>query len=290
MKWKDPRLVQIVLLGSLLAAGATLRDFSLRPLQVVFTFASVLLTQALFLRILGIRNVNYLSAVITGLGLSLLLRADSLWVHPVAAFLAISAKFLIRVRGKHVFNPANLGVMLALILLPGAWVSPGQWGQDVAVAGWFLVLGNLVVMRARRVDVSWAFLIAFLGLAGARVLWLGLNPAGFVHLLSNGSILLFAFFMISDPMTIPDSRRGRLLHAALVAGFAFFWQFGLFRTNGLLWSLLMLSPLVPVWDRLWPARRYVWIPEGGTHEPPNPAGARPAPDAAHRSRPARVSA
>jgi Na+-transporting NADH:ubiquinone oxidoreductase subunit NqrB len=264
MKRIDPRLYQLLFLGLLLATGAFLRDFSIRPLQVVLTFGAGIATQAFWIRRLGLQGIGYLSAAITCFSLSLLLRSDNDWVHPAAAVLALSSKFVVRRAGKHVFNPGNLGVVLAILLFPGAWVSAGQWGHDVALAAWFVALGTVVVVKARRVDVSWAFLFFYLGLVGLRVVWLGQKPAVFLHALGNGSILLFAFFMISDPMTIPNRHRIRILYAALVAGLAFVWQFHLHQTNALLWSLFLLSPLVPWLDARWPAPRFAWIPKGET--------------------------
>jgi len=271
MSLRDPRLFQIAFLGCLLGTGALFRDFAIRPGQIVLTFASALAVQAFFIHRLKLKgSVNYLSAAITAFSLSLLLRADSYWVHPVAAALAIAAKFTLRVNGKHLFNPGNLGVVLALLFLPGTWTSAGQWGQDVAIAAWVFMLGTLVTQKARRGDVSWAFLGFFLGGVLLRVLVLGQRPAVFVHQLTNGSLLLFAFFMISDPMTIPNHPRGRLFYAFLVALLALVWQYGLFRTNGLIWSLFLLSPLVPFLDRWLPAARYQWIPTGGSHVVPDP--------------------
>jgi enediyne biosynthesis protein E5 len=255
---RDARFFQIVFLGLLLGAGVWLRDFSLRPEQAALTFAAALLTQFLAARALGLKRSGLMSAAITALSLSILVRADTLWVHPVAASAAITSKFLLRVRGKHLFNPGNLGVMLALLVLPGAWTSPGQWGHDLAFAGWFVALGAVVTSRARRGDISWVFLSVYLGAVALRVAWLGQPAAVWIHQLCNGSLLLFAFFMISDPMTIPNHPRGRLVHAALVAALAFFWQYGLYRTNGLLWALFLMSPVVPIWDRLWPAPKFAW--------------------------------
>ena len=202
----DARVYQILFLATLLATGALVRDFSLRPEQMALTFAAGLATQALFLRLLKIRGAGYLSAVITCFGLSILLRADTVWVHPLAATVAIASKFVLRVNGKHVFNPANLGVMVALLLLPGAWISPGQWGSDLALAAWFVALGALVSKKARRWDISWMFLACFVGLVAARVAWLGQSPHVLLHQLQSGALLLFTFFMISDPMTIPNRR------------------------------------------------------------------------------------
>ena len=255
---RDARLFQIAFLATLLTIGVLLRDFALLPAQMALAFAAGLATQALWIGALGIRHRGVLSAVITCFGLSILLRADSLWVHPLAAALAISAKFVIRVRGKHLYNPANLGVILAISLLPGAWISAGQWGQTLALAVWFVVLGGVVVNRAQRADIAWVFLAAYLGLIALRVSALGQPWTIFLHQLSNGGLLLFAFFMISDPMTIPNRRDARVAYAVVVALVAFLWHFALFKPNGLVWALFFCAPLVPVIDYLWPGPRHEW--------------------------------
>jgi enediyne biosynthesis protein E5 len=261
----DPRILQILSLGVLLAAGAWLRDFSIRPEQVALTFAAGIATQKLCDRLRRTANPSLRSAVITSFSLSLLLRADNLWAHPLAAVAAIGAKFVLRRGGKHFFNPGNLGVIIALLFLPGTWVSPGQWGDDLALAAWFVALGGIVVHRARRGDISLAFLAFHLGALALRVTWLGQASAVWLHHLQSGALLLFAFFMISDPMTIPNHSRGRTAHAALVAAIGYCWQFGLYRPNSLLWALFLAAPAVPLWDALWPAAKYEWIPQGGSH-------------------------
>src|SRR5574343_324058 len=101
---RDARYFQIGFQAVLLAAGVLLRDFSLLPLQMALALASAAATQAIWLRVFRLRGIGYLSPLITGFGLSLLLRADTLWLHPLVAMLAISSKFLVRIRGKHVFN------------------------------------------------------------------------------------------------------------------------------------------------------------------------------------------
>jgi len=254
----DPRLYQIAFQAALLGVGVLVRDFALDPRQMALAFAAGLATQWLWLRALRLQHKGMLSACITCFGVSLLLRADTLWVHPLAAAVAISSKFLIRVRGRHLYNPANLGVMLAILLLPGTWVSPGQWGNDVALAGWFVALGGLVTQRARRWDIAWVFLAAWFALIATRVAVLGQPWAILAHPLTNGGLLLFAFFMISDPMTIPNRRAARVGYAIVVAAVAFAWQYVLFRTNALLWALFLATPLLPLIDRWWPGAAFRW--------------------------------
>lgn len=263
---RDPRLFQLAFQALLLGVGVLLRDFSLQATQMVLCLAAALATQTFWLRVFQLRGVGYLSPAITAFGLSLLLRADNLWVHALAASLAISAKFLIRIRGKHLFNPANLGVGLALLLLPGAWVSPGQWGNDLGLAVWLVALGGLVSSRARRDDAAWLFLVNFLGLAAARLAWLGYGWSRgwdiWTHQALNGALLLFAFFMISDPMTLPNHPLARRLHVLMVASAAAGWQLLHYQPHGPLWALLVLAPLVPLWDRFLPGSGYRWARGG----------------------------
>ena len=126
--------------------------------------------------------------------------------------------------------------------------------------------------------------ILFLGTLLAAGAWLrdfSLRPsqAALTFLAGAATQVLFAFFMISDPMTIPNHPRGRIVHAALVAGLAAIWQFGLYRPNGLLFALFLLAPAVALWDRLWPAPKFTWqqnASQGGTHGPM--FAIRPRPD------------
>jgi enediyne biosynthesis protein E5 len=266
----DPRVFQIAFLGILLAAGVWFRDFSLMPMQVILTFAAAIAAQRISSIFSPPRSRSMRSAVITGLSLTLLLRADGLIAHPAAAAAAIFSKSLFRHRGKHLFNPAAFGIVFALLAMPGTWVSPGQWGQDVAVAGWVVVLGTTVTARARRGDISWAFLGFYLGGAALRVAVLGYQWPVWTHQLTSGALLLFAFFMISDPMTGPDSARGRIWHAAIVAALALAWQYGLFANNGLIWALVLCAPAVPLWDAWFPAPRFQWQSQGGHHESSSP--------------------
>src|SRR5207247_3672621 len=80
-----------------------------------------------------------------------------------------------------------------------------------------------------------------------------------LHRIESGGLLLFAFFMISDPKTTPSTRLGRIVFSALVAYGAWYVQFRLFRTNGLLWSLAACSMTVPLIDRLLPGSIYQWM-------------------------------
>ena len=253
----DPRLYQIAGLGTLLLYGLIWLHFDVSVIRIAITIGTALLTQYAGTRFYQLPSFDPRSPLISALSLCLLLRTDHLAIAALAAFIAIASKFVIRWKDKHVFNPTNL----ALVSIMGSglgWISPGQWGQ-VAWFGFLVAcLGSLVITRAARADVTLAFLTFYVGLLSARALWLGDPLAIPLHQIESGTLLIFAFFMISDPKTTPDSRSGRIIFAFLVALAALYVQFGLFRPNGPLWGLIACSPFVPLIDRLLPGVHYAW--------------------------------
>lgn len=255
----DPRWFQISALSALLIYGVARLDFEIDPPQAAITLGAVLLTQFVGTRWARLPAFDPKSALISGLSLCLLLRTNSLALAAAAGVVTIASKFLLRVNGKHLFNPTNFGLVATMLATGGAvWVSPGQWGNVAFFAFLMVCAGGLVVMRAARSDVTLAFIASYLALVIGRSLWLGEPLAIPLHRLQSGALLLFTFFMISDPRTTPDSRAGRIVFAVLVAWGAWYVQFRMFRTNGLLWSLAAFSLGTPLLDWLLPGTRHRW--------------------------------
>jgi Na+-transporting NADH:ubiquinone oxidoreductase subunit NqrB len=253
----DPRLYQIASLGTLLLYGLIWLHFEVSIPQVAVTFGMALLTQYAGTRLYKLPAFDPLSALVSALGLCIFLRTNDLGVVALASLIAIGSKFVIRWKGKHIFNPTNLALVVVIVSGLG-WISPGQWGQ-VAWLGFLIAcMGSLVVTRAARADVTLSFLAFYLGLLVARALWLGDPLTIPFHQIESVTLLIFSFFMISDPKTTPDSRAGRIFFTFLVAVAALFVQFALWRPNGPLWGLIACSPLVPFIDRLFPGARYDW--------------------------------
>ncbi|WP_455243995.1 RnfABCDGE type electron transport complex subunit D [Petrachloros mirabilis] len=268
INWRDPRLYQIVSLFTLLIYGLLFLHFDVSLWQIAVTIGAAQLTQYAGTRYFTLPYFDPKSALISSLSLCLLLRTNELSVAALASAIAIGSKFLIRWKEKHVFNPTNLA--LVVILAGGlGWISPGQWGQ-VAWFGFLLVcLGSLVVTRAARADVTLAFLGFYVGLLFGRGAWLGDPITIPLHQIESGALLIFAFFMISDPKTTPDSRTGRIVYALLVALTAIYVQFGYFKPNGPLWGLIACAPLVPLIDRMFPGTPYEWSkPSSGAFSVP----------------------
>ena len=254
---RDPRHYQILVLSLLIFLGVSLFDFQLPLWHVFACVGSALMTQLIGDKLVG-RRFEPRSALITSLSLTLLLRTGSVWLSIAAGVLAIACKYLIRFKGKHVFNPANFGLVIVAVLFTAAWVSPGQWGTVSWLALLLVGLGGIVTGKAKRWDISLAFLGFYAALVFGRAFWLG-DPLSIpMHQMQSGALLIFAFFMISDPKTSPDARMGRILYAALVAFTGFVIQFGFYNAAGIIYALVLTAPLVPLIDRVFRHVQYQW--------------------------------
>ena len=254
---KNIRLVQILALTSLFCYGVWRFDLSLLWVQVPLTLISGLLTQLFWMRRLKLKTHSCLSALITCLSLFLLLRSHYLWIHPLAAFIAINSKFLIQYKRQHFFNPSAFGLFVVL-LWEKAWLSPGQWGSGTSMAVWIVACGFLVVSQMRQISTAWLFVVFYLGGLLIRSLYLGYEMAVFYHGALNGSLLLFTFFMISDPRTSPHHFIGQVIFSLFVAGLALVFHYCFFVTNGLIYALVAGGCLVPFLNHRFPAHNFQW--------------------------------
>lgn len=255
--FSDPRVYQILALASLLAFGWIARAFEIEPAQ----FGAILLT-ALAAQWLGslifAARFEAKSAIVTALSLTLLLRADGTAPLVMAAAIAIGSKFALRFNGKHLFNPANIGIVATILLTDAAWTTPGQWGTAIWLAALIAGAGFFVTYRASRIDVPVIFIAAYFALLLGRALWLGDPIAIPLNRLQNGALILFAFFMISDPKTTPDGAVARALFVVATAVVAFVLQFVYFNSDGIFLALAGMCAVRPLFELFDRARPYQW--------------------------------
>jgi Na+-transporting NADH:ubiquinone oxidoreductase subunit NqrB len=254
MNFQDARWIQIFFLGSFLGLGLLTRDWTLQLGMVGLAIASCCLGQMLLTRTV----TGLPSALITALGLSLLLRTDHGLTMILASLCAIASKGWLRTQDKHIFNPANFGILTAIALTPDAWVSPGQWGEEGWYALMFLAAGGIVLQKVGRWDTSATFLGTYALLEAIRNVWLGWTWDVWMHRLMSGSLLLFALFMLTDPRSIPNAKISRVIWAVAIALLTFVLKNFYFISTAAFWSLFALAPLTVVLDRIFPADRFIW--------------------------------
>ena len=224
------------------------------------------------------------SAMLTGSGVALIFRVVGTpvgdhwttyawWVFAVVAGLSLLTKYVFRFRGSHLFNPSNIGLVIAFVLLGSQRVEPLDFwwapfdGWLIAAYAVILVGGVLITRRLHLLELAVAFWVVFaagLGVLAASGHCMTANWA-FAPVCGNDfwrvivtspEVLIFLFFMITDPRTVPVGRIGRIAFGALVAVSSVLIiapqtdEFG--AKVGLLAGLAIVSAARPFLDRLLP--------------------------------------
>lgn len=253
----DPRNGQILVLSSLLLFGVGSGILATGPEQLVVCLLASLGCQCCWSWLKHL-PLNLPSACVTALSLTLLLRVDHSGWLAIAAIVAISAKFLLRYNNKHLFNPANIGIVTVLLVSNATWTSPGQWGQAFWLGAMLAIAGLYVTGQVKRIDLPLLFLVVYAGLLFARAAWLG-DPWSIPLLrLGNGALIIFAFFMLSDPKTSPDRFSARVVFASVVAVAAYVMEYHYYVSDALFYALAMACVLRPALELLLPAPVYQW--------------------------------
>src|SRR2546426_7302478 len=177
-------------------------------------------TEAVLSRLLQGRFANVQSAYITGISLALLTkpRGDLLWPFALGGFLAISSKYVLQYRGRHLWNPSNFAISLLLVLASASVaILSHQWGNDLATNAVIWCFGLLIVSRVRMLHVTLTYVACFVALALVRSSIVGGPLLAEIAPLTGPMYQLFIFFMITDPKTTVSTVRGRVIVAAGVA-------------------------------------------------------------------------
>src|SRR6185369_14176124 len=185
------------------------------------------------------------SAMLTGSGVALILRVvgtpqgqpwfTGYWyVFAVVAGLSLLSKYVIKYRGSHVFNPSNVGLVVAFLVLGSSRAEPLDfwWAPlNVWMLAAYLVItvgGLLITRRLRLLGLAASFWVTFavaLGVLAASghsmvARWSFAPVSGFDFwrvIVLSPEVLIFLFFMITDPKTVPTGQVGRVVFGVLVA-------------------------------------------------------------------------
>jgi Na+-transporting NADH:ubiquinone oxidoreductase subunit NqrB len=158
------------------------------------------------------------SAYISGISVGILVRSPAFWPYVLCALLSICSKYVLRYRGRHLWNPSNFGISALLFLAGDSAASLSiQWGNYVPPMAIIWALGAAIVWRVRRLHITATYVTSFLAFAFLRA-WITGNPwQAEVSPLTGPEYQLFIFFMITDPKTTVRGVRGQCLVAFSVA-------------------------------------------------------------------------
>ncbi|HTR32693.1 MAG TPA: MFS transporter [Gaiellaceae bacterium] len=242
--WKDPRLHLSLTFVCLHTLGQIEFHFRLSIPQIL----TALLSCAIIEVVVTFRQKRVLlwpaSALLTGNGIAFIMRipgtqhgdwwsTNGLWIYAAVGAVSMASKYLITWRGRHVFNPSNLGLVLCFLILGSTRAEPLQFWWGPMSPALFIVLGTIVaggLLILSRVGQLWTavlFWVTFtLGTGilaasghGFTANW-HLGPVENFYfwrvLVTSPEVFIFMNFMITDPKTAPESVRGRKLYAIAI--------------------------------------------------------------------------
>lgn len=268
-----PVFITLILIGAWLSFGILES-----PYKTGLAIATSILTELALGRALTGRWPHLASAYISGISCGILVRSPEWWPYLLVPMVSIVSKYVIRWKGRHLWNPSNLGIAAALFLAPDAVASLSvQWGNTVWPMVVIWTLGAIIVTRLRRLHICAAYVGSFLAFAVLRHFSTGHTLASEVAPITGPMYQLFIFFMITDPKTTVTSKRGQVLVAVLVAFAEHLLRLGQ-SVHAPYYALTLVGPAANVVD-IWLAGRRKKRLEGGPDlgaSPVAPAAASPA--------------
>jgi enediyne biosynthesis protein E5 len=216
----DPRYL-IAFLITLVLVAAQLRYHMLGSYdRLVLALGVCLATEALLSWFDRGKVVNLLSAYISGISLTLLLKPQggALWPFVLGGFIAISSKYVLRYRDNHLWNPTNFAVSALLLAAPDhVSVLSHQFGNDVTTNLVIWIFGLIIAARVGVLHITLTYVASFLLLNTARALALGQPVLPEIAPITGPMYQLFIFFMITDPRTVVRGRQRQIVVAILIA-------------------------------------------------------------------------
>jgi Na+-translocating ferredoxin:NAD+ oxidoreductase RnfD subunit len=216
----DPRYL-IAFLITLVLVAAQLRYHMFGGYdRLVVALAVCLATEALLSLFDRGKVVNLLSAYISGISLTLLIKPQggALWPFALGGFLAISSKYVLRYRDNHLWNPTNFAVSALLLAAPDRIsVLSHQFGNDVTTNLVIWTFGLIIAARVGVLHITLTYVASFLVLNSVRAVALGQPVLAEIAPITGPMYQLFVFFMITDPRTVVRGRRRQIVVAVLIA-------------------------------------------------------------------------
>ena len=212
-RFLPPILITCILLAAHISFGV-LESYQRTALAI----ASAIATELLMGRLTYGRWPHPASAYITGISVGILTRSPFYWPYALISFISIASKYVLRLNGRHLWNPSNFGMSAVLLLAP-ATVSllSIQWGNTLWPMVVIWVLGTAIVWRVGRLHISATYVASFLVFSLARSVVSGTPWLATVAPITGPMYQLFIFFMVTDPKTTVRSTSGQCVVVFLVA-------------------------------------------------------------------------
>ncbi len=214
----DRRYLAPVLVTCVLIAGQVTFGFLESWSRTALAIGTAMVLELVYGRLfLGIWP-HLASAYVSGISVGMLVRSPDYWPYAVCSALAITSKYLIRVDGRHIWNPSNFGIVALLVLAADTVASLSvQWGNHLLPMAVVWLFGAVIISSIGRFHITLTYVVSFLIFAGMRSAINGHPFQAEVAPITGPMYQLYIFFMITDPKTTVHGRVPQMAVAFLVA-------------------------------------------------------------------------
>ena len=158
------------------------------------------------------------SAYISGISVGMLVRSPAFWPYALCSAISITSKYVLRVDGRHIWNPSNFGIVAMLVLAADAVAGLSvQWGNALLPMAVVWAFGCVIIYSLGRFHITLTYVLSFIAFAFIRAGVTGHPWPSEVAPITGPMYQLFIFFMITDPKTTVRPVWGQCLVALLVA-------------------------------------------------------------------------
>jgi len=212
-RYLAPAFITCILLAGHLSFGI-LESYKKTGIAIVAS----LLTELILGRIFTGKFPNLASAYITGISVGILVRSPAVWPYLLCAVVSIMSKYVLRVKGRHIWNPSNFGISVLLFLAPETVATLSiQWGNYLLPMIVIWCLGSVIIYRVRRFHITATYVISFVAFAFLRSGITGSPSQSEIAPLTGPMYQLFIFFMVTDPKTTVRKKFWQCVAVFLVA-------------------------------------------------------------------------
>jgi len=186
--------------------------------RTFLAIAASILTELVLGRLITGQWPNLASAYISGISVGILIRSPEFWPYALCSAISITSKYVIRWRGRHLWNPSNFAICVMLLLAPEVVSTLSvQWGNTIWPMLIVWSLGALITWRVDRFHITATYVASFVMFSLLRGFITGHGFLAEVAPITGPMYQLFIFFMITDPKTTVKQKWAQCLVAFLVA-------------------------------------------------------------------------
>jgi enediyne biosynthesis protein E5 len=212
-RYLPPIFITLILLAGQVSLGV-LESFS----RTLLAIGTAMAFELVLSRLVYHKFPVLASAYITGISVGILIRSPEFWPYALTSAIAITSKYAIRWRGRHLWNPSNFAICAMLLIAPEVTATLSiQWGNAMWPMFVVWALGAFITWRVKRFHITATYVCSFIVFAAVRASITGHPVLAEIAPITGPMYQLFIFFMITDPKTTVKSKLGQCVVAFLVA-------------------------------------------------------------------------